>query len=205
MPTAEQIDANYANLVNCDPATDVVVIEVRRRRACRVRASVVGGLGGRHPRLSCCSRRRGPRTSPNHCSRRSSPPQETTCEPMAAGIARRAVSHLCRSPRARLAADGGSGVAGVARLSTPSGSKPLWCVRDLDDIPDLALPDGVEIRAGHAGDDPPDPRSPLGGVSRIVGLQRGDRGETSSRPSTIRCATSRCGRSRGSATPSSAR
>lgn len=30
LPTAEQIDANYANLVNCDPATDVVVIESDR-------------------------------------------------------------------------------------------------------------------------------------------------------------------------------
>ena len=72
-------------------------------------------------------------------------------------------------------------MARVARVRTQSASGRRWCELDLENIPDLPLPDGVEIRAGHTGDDPPDPRSTPRSVSRATGTSTKRRKRTSSR------------------------
>ena len=144
LPTAEQFDVTYANLTNCDTATDIMVIESGGEPVGYVRTS--WEQLDNDDRDYSSSRRRDRITFVGHCSRRSSPPKKLTCAPWPLACRPPAFGHTRRIPDQ----------AWNRRMSQPgwslSDTKPVRfeasLVRpDLEDIPDLPLPDGVEVRA----------------------------------------------------------
>jgi len=144
LPTAEHLDATYANLVNCDPADDIVIIE----------SDPDGPIGyvrvwwedledGTHDYVLFSP------TRPAHIA-----------EPLFAAIVGSAEDHLRikaaghESARYRtFASHPGPGLdaTGEAAWLESLDYRPIRfeasLVRpDLEDIPDLSLPDGVEMR-----------------------------------------------------------
>ena len=202
LPTAEQIDANYANLVNCDPATDVVVIEADGDGpVAYVRVWWEDLADGTHDYVLFSPMR------PEHIA-----------EPLFAAMVAAEKSHLRRNgsrqggiPVAHLRPHPGPGLEPTCEAAwlESLGYRPIRfeasLVRPhLEDIPELSLP---EASRSDAVTPEMSARSwrRTGRRFVVVGLRRGRPRRASSGPSTIHARRRRCGRSRGSATPSSAR
>lgn len=144
LPTAEQFDVTYANLTNCDPATDIVVIES-------------GGEPVGYARVSWEQLGDDSRDyivfSPIRPAHIRQPlfealvvAEESHLRPMAAGVPNARFRAYAPHPGPGLEATNES--AWLESLGYEAVRFAASLVRpDLDNIPDLPLPEGVEIRA----------------------------------------------------------
>ncbi len=144
VPTAEQIDVTYANLTNCDPATDVVVVET------------TAGQPVAYARVSWEDLDEGWRdyivfapTRPAHLAEplflAMVAAQEIHMRPLADGVARARFRAYAPHPGPGLAPTHES--AWLESVGYRAIRFEAALVRPhLDDIPDLRLPEGVEIR-----------------------------------------------------------
>jgi hypothetical protein len=141
MSTAEQFDVSYANLTNCDPATDIVVIETTEGEPVGyVRTSWEAHNGTRDYVPFA--------PAPAHLTllfRSIVEAQEAHLRPMAGGVAKARFRAYAPHPGPGLAATDEAAwleAAGYGAVRfTASLVRP-----DLEDIPDRPLPDGVELR-----------------------------------------------------------
>jgi len=143
-PTASQFDVTYANLVNCDTATDVVLIELE------------GGEPIGYARCSWEELQPDSRdyivfapTRPTHLAEplfhATVAAQEAHSRPKAEGVANARFRAYAPHPGPGLAPV--DEAAWLESLGYSAVRFEAALVRtDLEDIPDLALPDGVEIR-----------------------------------------------------------
>ena len=197
MSTAEQFDVDYANLTNCDVATDIVVIEVPTG-SLSATCGRVGRSSRTGPVTTCCSHRFDRHTWPSHCSRRSWRPRKPPA-PDGRWHPQRPVPGVLAAPRAWsrttgeaawLEALGYRAVRFTASLQRP----------DLENIPDRQLPDGVEIRPVT-----PEMIRPILEAHHENFRDDWDFTEATEEDfrgcSTIHFSIHRCGRSPGSATP----
>jgi len=144
MSTAEQFDANYANLTNCDVAKDIAVIETTDGEAVGyVRTSWEELQDGSRDYVLFAPIR--PRHLDEFLFAAIVTGQEDHMRPMADGTPNARFRAYAPHPRpgleatqqaAWLEAAGYGAVRFIASLQRP----------DLENIPDLPLPDGVEIR-----------------------------------------------------------
>jgi mycothiol synthase len=144
LPTAAQFDVTYANLTNCDTATDIMLIES-------------GGEPVGYARTSWEERDDGARDyilfapmRPDHIRKQLFDAlvaaQESHLRPKAAGVANARFQAYAPHPGPGLEPTNES--AWLEALGYESVRFEASLVRsDLDNIPDLPLPDGVEIRA----------------------------------------------------------
>ena len=144
LPTAEQFDVTYANLTNCDTATDIMVIES-------------GGEPVGYVRTSWEQRDDDDRdyiifspTRPDHIRRELFEAlvvaQEAHLRPMAAGVA--AARFRAYAPHPGPGMEPTNESAWLESLGYEAVRFEASLVRPhLEDIPDLPLPDGVEVRA----------------------------------------------------------
>ncbi len=144
IPTADQFDVSYANLTNCDPATDIVVVET------------TGGEPAAYARVSWELLEEGSSdyilfgpTRPDHLAEplflAMVAAQETHLRPMADGVAHARFRAYAPHPGPGLAPTHES--AWLESVGYRAIRFEASLVRpDLDDIPDRPLPEGVEIR-----------------------------------------------------------
>ena len=144
MVTAEQIDVTYANLTNCDPATDIEVIEVAEGEPIGyIRVSWDELEDGSRDYVLFAPMR------PSHLAevlfRAMVVAQEAHMRPMADGSPNARFRAYAPHPGPGLAAT--QEAAWLESLAYRALRFAASLVRsDLENIPDLAVPDGVEIR-----------------------------------------------------------
>ncbi|MEP7114012.1 MAG: GNAT family N-acetyltransferase [Ilumatobacteraceae bacterium] len=145
MASAEQFDVTYANLSNCDPANDIVIIETTDGEAAGyVRVSWNELKDGSRDYVLFGPVRPAHLTEPLY--RAMATAQEAHLRPMAAGVADARFRAYSPHPGP------GQAATGEAAWLEALGYQPIRfeasLVRpDLEDIADLALPEGVEVRA----------------------------------------------------------
>ena len=144
LPTAEQFDVTYANLTNCDTATDVMVIESGGEPVGYVRTSWGQRDNDARDYILFSPMR------PDHIRRELFEAmvvaQEAHLRPMAAGVLAARFRAYASHPGPGLEPTNES--AWLESLGYEAVRFEASLVRpDLEDIPDLRLPDGVEIRA----------------------------------------------------------
>jgi len=151
LPTVEQLDASYAHLHDCDPATDIVVVEHGDDVVAYGRTSRSGGDDGGD--LYCVV---FAPIHPDHLSR------ELFDELVAAQEAHMRVwndgfaGHAAYRAFAGHPGPGRAATGEAAWLEAGGYEATEWGAAlrrsHLDDIPDLPLPDGVEVRTVAPGD-----------------------------------------------------
>jgi mycothiol synthase len=144
MSTAEQFDVNYANLTNCDVATDIAVVETTGDEAVGyVRTSWDELQDGSRDYVLFAPMRPAHLTEPLFAAIVEG--QEDHMRPMAEGVANARFRSYAPHPGPGLAATHEAAwleAAGYEAVRfTASLQRP-----DLENIPDLPLPEGVEIR-----------------------------------------------------------
>jgi ribosomal protein S18 acetylase RimI-like enzyme len=144
-PTAESFDATYANLTNCDTATDVVVVEASDGRpVAYARASWEELDDGSRDYILLSAIRPAYLTEP--LFRAMAVAQESHMRPMADAVVKARFRAYAAHPGPGLTAQDES--AWLESLGYRSIRFSAVLVRpDLDNIADLSLPDGVEMRA----------------------------------------------------------
>lgn len=147
-PTAEQFDANYANLTDCDPDVDIYIVDD------------AGGAPVAYGRTSHVDLKTGIRdcvvfapTLPEHLSEQGFTAvvaaQETHLEPVAAAASPSRFRAYASHPGPGREAEGEA--RWLESLGYDASEWGAALVRPtLDDIPDLPLPPGVEVRPVRA-------------------------------------------------------
>lgn len=145
-PTAEQFDATYSHLTGCDPATDIAIVEADGVAVGYARASRPGGGDGKTRCFVFAP------TDPRHLAQ---PLFDASVAAQEEHMRQWQVEHGHLQAVARHPGPGLEPTGEAAWLEALGYEAVEWgasLVRPhLEDIPELPLPDGVEVRPVTAG------------------------------------------------------